>query len=135
MMASTRRTSTDRGHHVENGKRAAHAVGAILPEACLGLPAELESVDRLLDDPVFFEPYRGALPLEHRSPVDPDRDLSAAHVLEVPLSARLRAAVPGGRRLDLLAALLPDPARGERPAPDDADEDHDALWVGGGRAA
>jgi IS5 family transposase len=31
---------------------------AILPEACLGLPAELEAVDRLLDDPVFFEPYR-----------------------------------------------------------------------------
>lgn len=31
---------------------------AILPEACLGLPAELEAVDRLLDDPAFFEPYR-----------------------------------------------------------------------------
>ena len=25
---------------------------------CLGLPAELEAVDRLLDDPVFFEPFR-----------------------------------------------------------------------------
>ena len=31
----------------------------ILPEACLGLPDELEAVDRLLDDAVFFEPYRG----------------------------------------------------------------------------
>ena len=31
---------------------------AILPQACLELPAELEAVDRLLDDPVFFEPYR-----------------------------------------------------------------------------
>jgi IS5 family transposase len=31
---------------------------AILPEMCLGLPAELEAVDRLLDDPVFFEPFR-----------------------------------------------------------------------------
>jgi IS5 family transposase len=31
---------------------------ALLPEACLRLPAELEAVDRLLDDPVFFEPYR-----------------------------------------------------------------------------
>jgi IS5 family transposase len=30
----------------------------ILPEACLGLPDELEAVDRLLDDAVFFEPYR-----------------------------------------------------------------------------
>jgi uncharacterized RDD family membrane protein YckC len=31
---------------------------ALLPEVCLGLPAELAGVDRLLDDPVFFEPYR-----------------------------------------------------------------------------
>jgi IS5 family transposase len=30
----------------------------ILPVACLGLPAELEAVDRLLDDPGFFEPFR-----------------------------------------------------------------------------
>src|SRR6266581_4478572 len=31
---------------------------AILPPAVLGMPAELEAVDRLLDDPRFFEPYR-----------------------------------------------------------------------------
>ena len=31
---------------------------SILPEVCLGLPAVLEAVDALLDDPVFFEPYR-----------------------------------------------------------------------------
>ena len=31
---------------------------AILPEMCLGMPAELEQVDRLLDDPAFFEPFR-----------------------------------------------------------------------------
>src|SRR6266849_3762170 len=30
----------------------------ILPPAMLGMPAELEAVDRLLDDPRFFEPYR-----------------------------------------------------------------------------
>jgi transposase, IS5 family len=29
---------------------------AILPDTCLGLPAELASVDRLLDDPVFLAP-------------------------------------------------------------------------------
>jgi IS5 family transposase len=29
---------------------------AILPEACLGLPAELARVDRLLDDPAFLAP-------------------------------------------------------------------------------
>lgn len=30
----------------------------ILPQSCLGLPAPLEAVDRLLDDPDFYEPYR-----------------------------------------------------------------------------
>ena len=30
----------------------------ILPEECLGLPPALAEVDRLLDDPVFFEPFR-----------------------------------------------------------------------------
>ena len=31
---------------------------SILPSAVLGMPAELERVDRLLDDPRFFEPFR-----------------------------------------------------------------------------
>ena len=31
---------------------------SILPSAVLGMPAELEAVDRLLDDPRFFEPFR-----------------------------------------------------------------------------
>lgn len=31
---------------------------ALLPEMCLGMPAELEAVDRLLDDQAFFEPFR-----------------------------------------------------------------------------
>jgi IS5 family transposase len=31
---------------------------SILPEVCLGMPAELEAVDRLLDDGRFFEPFR-----------------------------------------------------------------------------
>jgi IS5 family transposase len=31
---------------------------SILPSAVLRIPAELEAVDRLLDDPRFFEPYR-----------------------------------------------------------------------------
>jgi transposase, IS5 family len=31
---------------------------SILPEPLLGMPAELEAVDRLLGDPRFFEPYR-----------------------------------------------------------------------------
>jgi transposase, IS5 family len=31
---------------------------AILPDACLGLPAELARVDRLLDDPAFLLPLQ-----------------------------------------------------------------------------
>jgi transposase, IS5 family len=31
---------------------------SILPPEALRMPAELDAVDRLLDDPVFFEPYR-----------------------------------------------------------------------------
>jgi IS5 family transposase len=31
---------------------------AILPGEALGLPSELAAVDRLLDDPVFIEPFR-----------------------------------------------------------------------------
>ena len=31
---------------------------SILPAPLLGMPAELAAVDRLLDDPRFFEPYR-----------------------------------------------------------------------------
>src|SRR5207253_6324656 len=30
----------------------------LLPAQCLEMPAELVAVDRLLDDPAFFEPYR-----------------------------------------------------------------------------
>src|ERR1039458_1102525 len=31
---------------------------ALLPEMCLGMPAELKAVDRLLDDEEFFKPFR-----------------------------------------------------------------------------
>lgn len=44
---------------------------AILPECCLGLPAELEAVDRLLDDPVFFEPFRPHFDPTHGRPSIP----------------------------------------------------------------
>jgi IS5 family transposase len=36
---------------------------SILPQWAAGLPAELEVVDRLADDPVFFELYRAHLHL------------------------------------------------------------------------
>ena len=67
---------------------------SLFPEMCLGLPAELEAVDRLLDDPVFFAPLREALRSAVGAAVGADRDLPAAHVLEVPLQARFRADLP-----------------------------------------
>ena len=44
---------------------------AILPEACLAMPAELEAVDRLLDDAKLFEPYRRHFHAEHGRPSIP----------------------------------------------------------------
>ena len=52
------------------------------------MPAELARVDELLDDPVFFEPFRPFFD-PSRAEVRPDGDVPAAHVPEVPLPARL----------------------------------------------
>jgi IS5 family transposase len=58
---------------------------AILPEGCLGLPAELARVDTLLDDPAFLAPLAA-----HFDPrLDPTGHLPADDVLEVPLPAWL----------------------------------------------
>ena len=59
---------------------------AILPAELLVLPTELARVDVLLDDAVFFAPF--AAYFDARSPVDPDGDLSAVDVFEVPLTAQ-----------------------------------------------
>ena len=100
---------------------------SILPEMCLGMPAELESGGPPARRPGVLRAVRRPLPRRARAPVGAHRDLPAPDVLEVSLPAWVRADVPGGRRLDQLAALLSDPARGRRAAPDDADEDHDAV--------
>jgi hypothetical protein len=62
---------------------------ALVPEACLGLPAELEAVDRLLDDPVFLEPYRAHFYAALGRPSVPVSALSRyrARVGPVPLAA------------------------------------------------
>ena len=65
-------------------------------EMCLGMPAEPESVDHLAYGAELFEPFRAHLHQVLGSSVCAHRDLPAAHILEVPLSAQLRAAVPGG---------------------------------------
>jgi IS5 family transposase len=44
---------------------------AILPEQCLGLPPGLAEVDRLLDDPRFFEPFGSFFSARHGRPSIP----------------------------------------------------------------
>ena len=60
---------------------------SMLPRSCV-LPVELARVDGLLDDPVFFTPFVPFFDPD-RPAVDPDGDLSAVDVSEVPLSAGL----------------------------------------------
>ena len=80
---------------------------SVLPEICLRLPAELERVDAWLDDDRFFAPFVPYFSAADGPPVDPDGDVSAVDVPQAPLPARLRDAVYGGVRLDLVAAVLP----------------------------
>jgi transposase, IS5 family len=78
---------------------------AILPAEALGLPSELAAVDRLLDDPVFIEPFRVHFdPIIGRSSIPIDTYLRLMF-LKFRYRLGLRAAVPRGRRLDLLAAV------------------------------
>ena len=93
---------------------------AILPEMCLGMPAELQPVDRLLNDPAFFEPFWNHFQCCARASLAPHCDLPAPDVLEVPLAARVRAAVthsPGPRWCRHLLAKAAD-AKGNGAASD-----------------
>ena len=60
---------------------------AILPDELRRLPAELAQVDALLDDPRFFAPVRPVLRPTDRAAVDPNGDLPAVDVPQVPLPA------------------------------------------------
>ena len=93
---------------------------AILPEMCLGMPAELEAVDRLLDDPAFFEPFRAHFHAALGRPSVPIETYLRLMFLKYRYRLGFEPLVPGGRRLDLLAALLSDPARHGGAAPDHA---------------
>ena len=62
---------------------------SILPPELLVLPVELGRVDELLDDPVFFAPFATYFDAQDRAAVDPDGDLPAVDVSEVPLPAGL----------------------------------------------
>jgi len=82
---------------------------AILPDTCLGLPAELARVDRLLDAPVFLAPLVAHFDPRIGRPSIPLDTYLRIMFLKFRYQARLRAAVPGGPRFDLLAAVLSHP--------------------------
>src|SRR5205809_7844229 len=110
MMASTRRASTDRGHRVENGKRSGHVVGVDPAGAVVGDAGRARGGGSTVGRSTVLRAVSGILPRDDRAAIDPDRDVSAVDVLEVPLQVGVRAVVPGGGGLDQLAAVLSDPA-------------------------
>src|SRR3954449_8958805 len=105
---------------------------AVLPEEVLRLPEELARVDALLDDPVFFAPFTPFFDPRLGRPSTPMEVYLRLMFLKFPLPAGLRDAVPGSRRFDHLAAVLPHSARRPGAAPDHADEAHHPLRPGGG---
>ena len=96
---------------------------SLLPAEALVMPAELQ---RSIGCWTTGGSSRrtAVLPRHVGAAVDPDRDVPAVDVLEVPLPARVRVVVSRGGRLDQLAAVLSDPAGWVGAAPDDVDEDH-----------
>lgn len=82
---------------------------AILPEEGLGLPAEVVRVGALLADPAFVVPFAAHFGPMMGRPSMATENVSAADAPQAPLRAGLRDAVPRGRRLDLVAAVLPPP--------------------------
>jgi len=101
---------------------------SVLPDEVRRMALLLELVDRWLDDEPFFAPFRGALQHRVRPAEHPDRGVPADDVPEVPLQARVRVAVPGGQRLDLVADLLPAQPRRAGAGSVDAVEDHRSVW-------
>jgi IS5 family transposase len=89
----------------------------VLPEVCLRLPVELERVDAWLDDEAFFAPFRAHFdPLTGRPSLPME-----AYLRMMDLNVRYRLGhetlVPGGVRLDLVAAVLPHRHRLRVPHP------------------
>ena len=100
---------------------------SILPAAVLGMPAELEAVDRRLDDPRFFEPYRV---LVHESlgwPSIPIETYLRLMFLKFRYKLGFEPLCRDSSRFDHLAAVLSYPARWCGTTSDDVDEDHDPL--------
>jgi len=107
----------------------------MLPHELLRLPAELERVDALLDDPAFFAPFVSYFDPRIGRPSTPMETHLRLMFLEVPLPTPLREAVSRGERDSLsVAAVAPSPLGRVAAAPNHIDEDHPLRRSGGGRA-
>src|SRR3954462_1134443 len=106
---------------------------SLLPEEVRRLPEELARVDALLDDPAFFAPFVPFFDPRRGRPSTPMEVYLRLMLPQVPLPPGLREPVPGGRGLDQLAPVLPDPPGRPAAASDNADEADHPLRPDGGR--
>ena len=101
---------------------------SVLPAAVLRMPAELEAVDRLLDDERFFAPYRRFFHATIGRPSIPIETYLRLMFLKCryrlgfePLCREVADSISW-------SLVCSDPAGGQGAASDDVDEDHDPLW-------
>jgi IS5 family transposase len=90
----------------------------LLLEEAKRLPAESARVDAYLNDERFIAPG-GRCSGPAWAAIGPHRHAAAPAAPDAPLRVGLREPLPGGRRLDQLAAVLP-----HRPGPSAAASDH-----------
>ena len=100
---------------------------SVLPAEVLRMPAELEAVDRLLDDERFFAPYRQFFHATFGRPSIPIETYLRLMFLKYryrlgfePLCREVADSISWSR-------FCSDPAGRSGAAPDDVDEDHDPL--------
>jgi transposase, IS5 family len=95
---------------------------SLLPAEVLRLPEELARVDALLDDPVFFAPFARYFHPVLGRPGTPVEWYLRLMFLKFRHGLGFESLCAEVSDSGQLAAVLPDPARWEGPASDDADE-------------
>ena len=103
---------------------------SILPPGYQDLPAELAAVDAVLDDPVFLAPYRPFFSELLGRPSIPIETYLRMMFLKHRYGLGYESVVPGGRGLDFLDPVLPDPAGHPGAAPVHAGQAHRPLRAG-----
>ena len=104
---------------------------AILPPQFSRLPPGLEQVDRLLDDPVFFEPFKPFFDPKIGRPSIPMETYLRMMFLRFRYRLGFETLCAEVGRFHRLAALLSHRDHRSRAPPHDAHEDHHPLWAPG----